>query len=115
MDRDTNARLNAMQMVSRLCLQHVILRGVVIISSCVQLDLGTDRRESIVTADSTTRFDYVPMHRLEAERASNVQGSAANELAEKNKKKLSAWASKPSSSQRVWNNSANSYSCIPDC
>ncbi len=47
-----------------------------------------------MTVDKKSQFDRVSKSSLEANRASNVRGTGEYELAQKNKEKLSAWASK---------------------
>ncbi|KAL2002378.1 hypothetical protein VTN02DRAFT_85 [Thermoascus thermophilus] len=55
-------------------------------------DLGTARREYISTVDKPNIFSHVRLEEIEASRLSNVKGSDAQRLAEKNKVQLNAWA-----------------------
>ncbi|KAL2013861.1 hypothetical protein VTN00DRAFT_1386 [Thermoascus crustaceus] len=55
-------------------------------------DLGTARREYISTVDKPNIFSHVRLEEIEASRLSNVKGSDAQRLAEKNRAQLNAWA-----------------------
>lgn len=56
--------------------------------------MGTARREYVTTVNSQRKdLERVRLEDVEASRLSNVAGTNAQQLAERNKSKLSAWSS----------------------
>ncbi|KAJ5081567.1 hypothetical protein NUU61_009831 [Penicillium alfredii] len=55
-------------------------------------DLGTARREFITTTDDKKRQAHLRLEQIEARRASNIPGTAAQRDAEQHKEKLAAWS-----------------------
>ena len=57
-----------------------------------QEDLGADRAEAILTRDRGRDFDRSEVDRVEANRLSNIPGTAEWDEAQRNKPLLTAWA-----------------------
>lgn len=58
-----------------------------------QADLGTARREHVSTMDDPKKISRVRMEDLEAQRASNIRGTASQREAAQKQPALDAWKS----------------------